>query len=1029
MAFSFHIGTKWCHDFPKLAKESGFYFNTHRSKVHIDWNHISSINIDQVIKERDFVTVDENISNIINYNLENQYDIKILDSNFVKVFQLAQLAVEYLLYCKQYLDQSVIILKDELKLKIEDNHKLKKEITNLEDIIQNLKDKVKEKNKIVETKIGDSSGEILKCPHCPKSFISTMFVKAHVARRHPYMTDLSVETSPVHDHYKTETEKLHNEIKMLKERLNQAEKVIRIESDKESSIVKIDNKNKENNSGNDSVNKFELIEKQQIKNNKEISDLKSLLLTEIYNLRHKDESSCKVHDNIPEINVKLLISQQEKEIERLRNQLLDKLTPDIEKMHDKLKSQEEYWKSKIQHMDHQHHMNIEKLTSELKLTQQTAELIKAEYELKVSALEKQSKDQSNILTEQSRQLSSLSCDMKHSQVQTDLSRYDFNTKTEHLSVPTIIQHSKNTHYQDTKIANKIEVNKATTENIDNKLKQKPTLEPVLIEAKISQNCYETKDIDAFRLSEIKNENQIYHKSKFSQKHSKSDSLEEHSNTDSLLSVSNSKTEIVELCLENLNSKNGNINIGNNTLSNSFLSKTASSETLTTSESETESNSEIVTTNNRNSISLNKNRTVLSLPKSTRTSSNNAIFLDKIRKDILEKFQRKLRDIGIDPEWNEIPQVSYKRKMKIIQHHQCINSKKLFKYKEIKSNIIKEILHRISLRSNNMVHQTTSTTVSSLDKLVTNVKSKDEPRKKLCMNVEEDRTTSDIFKDPKKSSILLYKRDAHMTKNVNECGLTDQNKILPNFMNSQKKVTSILSLNVNEEHHKTSTPNQKDSVSFLKSQEVTHLIASPKHNKGALKSATVSVVNSAKKKVFFDLKDNKDKEKSFPEQTELNDSDWNISSISDEKGQALSKRKFLSIDNVTLKTNQTEKITEISKRIEEQLRISRKNSEKVWTDEKLFPGTYTVGNNNKERHENNKNVQHSYLSSISMSNSNSENSSPKLIEKSKSNSTKCPLPTPRSIKNKQFISTELQEALPINNESILEADINDILQED
>lgn len=96
---------------------------------------------------------------------------------------------------------------------------------------------------------------------------------------------MSTETSPVHDHYKAETEKLHNEIKLLKERLNQAEKVIRNETDKISNSIKIDNKDKENESENNSirynVNKYELIERQQIKNNEEINDLKNLLLAEI----------------------------------------------------------------------------------------------------------------------------------------------------------------------------------------------------------------------------------------------------------------------------------------------------------------------------------------------------------------------------------------------------------------------------------------------------------------------------------------------------------------------------------------------------------------------------------------------------------------------------------------------------------------------------------------------------------------------------------------------------------------------------
>lgn len=80
----------------------------------------------------------------------------------MKLFCLAQLAVEYLLYCKQYLDHSVIILKDELRSKIEENVKLKKEITTLEEVVKHMKEKVKEKSKLIETKIGDTNGEIYK---------------------------------------------------------------------------------------------------------------------------------------------------------------------------------------------------------------------------------------------------------------------------------------------------------------------------------------------------------------------------------------------------------------------------------------------------------------------------------------------------------------------------------------------------------------------------------------------------------------------------------------------------------------------------------------------------------------------------------------------------------------------------------------------------------------------------------------------------------------------------------------------------
>ena len=61
------------------------------------------------------------------------------------------------------MDHSVIILKDELRQKIEQNISLKKEITTLEDTVKNLKERSKEKRKLIETSIGEiSNGEVYK---------------------------------------------------------------------------------------------------------------------------------------------------------------------------------------------------------------------------------------------------------------------------------------------------------------------------------------------------------------------------------------------------------------------------------------------------------------------------------------------------------------------------------------------------------------------------------------------------------------------------------------------------------------------------------------------------------------------------------------------------------------------------------------------------------------------------------------------------------------------------------------------------
>lgn len=111
-----------------------------------------SIDIDRVIRERDFHTVDENVNNVIDYCLESEYDVKILDPNFVKLFRLAQLAVEYLLYCKQYLDFTFAVLKDEFKLKLEETKDQEEKIKELKDEIKKMEERYKEKSKALETK-------------------------------------------------------------------------------------------------------------------------------------------------------------------------------------------------------------------------------------------------------------------------------------------------------------------------------------------------------------------------------------------------------------------------------------------------------------------------------------------------------------------------------------------------------------------------------------------------------------------------------------------------------------------------------------------------------------------------------------------------------------------------------------------------------------------------------------------------------------------------------------------------------------
>lgn len=133
------------HDFPRLARESGFSFNLYRGRV--DWSKIGealftcdlqtnlflylflfhnlaiflagSIDIDKIVRERDLETLQDLLSCVMSCNLSSEYDLKILDPNFLKIFQLAQLATDFLLYCRNYLDHCVTVMQEQLRVTLQ----------------------------------------------------------------------------------------------------------------------------------------------------------------------------------------------------------------------------------------------------------------------------------------------------------------------------------------------------------------------------------------------------------------------------------------------------------------------------------------------------------------------------------------------------------------------------------------------------------------------------------------------------------------------------------------------------------------------------------------------------------------------------------------------------------------------------------------------------------------------------------------------------------------------------------------------
>ncbi|CAD1474912.1 unnamed protein product, partial [Heterotrigona itama] len=1070
MAFSFRIGTKWCHDFPKLAKESGFYFNMHRSRVRVDWNRISNIDIDRIIRERDFHSIDDNIINVIDYCLESEYDVKILDPNFVKLFCLAQLAVEYLLYCKQYLDHSVMILKEELRSKIEENVKLKKEIAALEEIIKHMKEKAKERSRLIETKIGDTNGEIYKCPHCPKSFITPMFVSAHIIRRHAYASDLYMPVSPVHEHYRSETEKLHNEIKNLKERLNETEKIIKNESERfpEKKLLIYDKRQAENENENFKCNNNKSKDHSDYKGyQEEIKNLRTMLFDEINNLRQKEKIT---HEHISETNVQTLINQQEKEFQKLKNQLLDKLTPDIESMHAKLQAQENYWKSKIEYLENQHQKDIERLTTELKLTQSTADDMKAKYEAKVNDLERQTANQSDILIEQSKQLNSLSQEINVSQLN-DKNK-DFENNSLRKSSPSITLNKPN---EILKMPNE----SALKQNGTDKKPEQIVIENNIIDTTITSSlsskvfplttendCIKNISSSRNKYTIHENERNIKKKDIKNTNSTISDHVKIHIEKDleyySSSNVSDSEMPEKEnsykhskynrSTIKAVESDTGKLQDVDKSIYNEFLDTKISERSETNLSSATNSESFISDSSTEESVAIHNNS---SLHKyKTHLSKNitgHNLFYKRLQTSLIETFEQKLKDLGIDPEWQGIPKATFKQKMDILKHHHKLATKKSPKYHQIKLKIIKEVLNKIS-KKKKITEDVKQLQKSPVNRPITNVKSMVVKEFNVLQDSDYYISTPQAIKSNKfhstpenKDSVkniidneLIPTKVAKLTnfKSIEKLiQFSPNSKSVENVQHTNSQELSIRrdSLNKIKSLFSSETvkiiPNDKD-VSSNKSigndntdhsnmqRDLQNIFISPKHNKSVLKSTTGSTGSLTKKKVIFDLTNNEDEVSSSNDDTEkeeLNESNYKTLSITDEKEHLSQPEDYKSSNNIVLRTTQSDKIAELSKKLEAQLNMVRQKP--IGSIETIFSSTYMQNRENQNK--SNEQINATSISSVLV------NPLQTSISNTKRTSNSLPQPAPRNFIDK---TSEILHAESVSEISDLESDIDQILKQ-
>ncbi|PZC87081.1 hypothetical protein B5X24_HaOG201317 [Helicoverpa armigera] len=410
------------HHFPKLAEESGFTFNTHKPRVRIDWNKIRLIDIDSLIKDRKFVIIEQHLNDILDCVIESEFDVRILDEGVLKLFRLAQLAVEYQQFCRHYLDRSVYVLREEITSLAQELDTCKKDLREKDDEIRRLRKRSRHSfktplpygNDNIATMIlktlshksdifPSTSNDMLqynKCNYCNKVFLNQLYLKSHISRRHsnviePPQRDIQEDATNL------ENTKLSAEVNELRNKIKEMELLIDNSKNPVSTAVinegpsNISNKTQEikkdmrdaevsTNNEDYLLNKIAEWKKEEHENyNKEMDKLKNQIIESIKTFKEKDAESPVLGNPNAVLELQETIKQQGAQILALKKELHEsrlKTEKDNADRNKEVEAQVLLWSSRAEAQSKQYELLLQKLNDVAKDARESRALAEAERE-------------------------------------------------------------------------------------------------------------------------------------------------------------------------------------------------------------------------------------------------------------------------------------------------------------------------------------------------------------------------------------------------------------------------------------------------------------------------------------------------------------------------------------------------------------------------------------------------------------------------------------------------------------------------
>ena len=150
-------------------------------------------------------TLETLLHNVTFAHLDREDLERLGDQHFLKLFRVAQLTIEYLLYTQDYFQSVNRVLDVKGKEWYNTAKELEGKLRTKQEEMKTMKKELKIKQKTLGTYEyllrlpPDEEQNVIKCKHCPKFFLTRDYLKQHYQRHHPQVDFIKEFSSPAEE--------------------------------------------------------------------------------------------------------------------------------------------------------------------------------------------------------------------------------------------------------------------------------------------------------------------------------------------------------------------------------------------------------------------------------------------------------------------------------------------------------------------------------------------------------------------------------------------------------------------------------------------------------------------------------------------------------------------------------------------------------------------------------------------------------------------------------------------------------------